>query len=149
MNITSWAIGMIEGDGSLAITYKMASRNGLRYYYYHPYLIVQLRADDSKVISKLEETIGVKGYSDIRPRQNRPNYHSNPTICSSWSSKKALMAIIHLIDRHPFIGKKAKEYPLWREAVKLYCYSKSCDERNRRIMELRQEIRTLRQWRGF
>jgi len=143
MDIKSWAVGFIEGDGCITITSKTRGKNSPKHYFY-PLLTIQIRDDDPNIIPQIEKAIGVKAY--VIPRRPSPRtWNTKPSIQATWKTKEALKAIINLIDTHPLVGKKAKEYVYWREAVSIYT-SKTINhnERNKRIIALKGLIAEVR-----
>ncbi len=143
MDIKSWAVGFIEGDGCLAISNRTRAKTSPKHYYY-PLLTIQIRADDPNIIPQIERVIGVKAYVAIR-RPSQRTWNTKTTIQATWKTKEALKAIINLIDAHPLVGKKANEYVYWRKAASIYTSETTdCNERNKRILELKELITELR-----
>lgn len=146
MDIKSWAIGFIEGDGSLAIAYRIREKGGRKLY--HPRLIVQIRADDPNIIPQIEKAIGIEAYVITR-QPSRRYWNTKPTIQGVWSTKEAIRAVVRLIDSQPFVGKKSIEYVYWREAAQLYLSETTDYEaRNKRILELKELVAQSRIYKG-
>lgn len=148
-HLKSWAAGFLDGEGSFLIGCKHYPDRP-RKYRYAPELKVQLRADDEGAVHWLQEALGCRGYFYHRPSR-RPSLFGNashPTVEITWRSMRDLTSIVAVLDRYPLLGKKARDYVLWAEAVRVYTdTTQSVDARQEQLKNLRTGLQKEREYR--
>lgn len=142
MDIKSWAMGFIDGEGSFTISSRK-SGSGSRYHF--PRLIIQVRADDEGSIRKVIKALSIKPYFSHRKASNR-TWNSKPTVQVTWSSKNQLKELIKFFTKFPPQSKKAKEYPLWEKAVTIFLYEKNYKMRELEMLSIKEQIQEMRQY---
>lgn len=107
----SWFSGFFDGEGHIGI-YSRVRANG----YAERRLSIQImvRDDDADTLTFIKDNLGVgifynsKGHGD-----------TNPTACFRVEQIKDLAeVIVPLFDRYPLHTKKAREFAIWRTAVR-------------------------------
>ena len=140
MDIKSWAVGYIDGEGSLAMS---SRKSGSGRTYHFPRLIIQVRADDEGAIQKVIQAIGIQPFLTHRIASTR-TWNTKPTIQVVWHSKEQLAQVINFFSHYPLQSKKAEEYELWKQTVDLYLYDNNYQQREEKIAELYKRLRELR-----
>lgn len=90
-----------------------------------PQFSVTLRVDDLAVLERLAAAFGgrINTYHVIRDTRN-----DSPVARWHIADKRSLARLAAYLDRFPLRAKKAREYPLWRRAVAIYCERGGSDE---------------------
>lgn len=104
-----WFAGFADGEGCFCF---LRAENGrlLR-----PRFSVTLRADELPLLLELQAAFGGSlSFSAYGKRIAHPRY--------SWSisSKPELRRLVAYFDVHPLRAKKARDFAIWREAVRIY-----------------------------
>ncbi len=148
-HIESWASGFIDGEGSFVIEVKRYRDGRQQDTYLRPKLAVHLRADDIGSLHFLQQAFGDAGYLYQRKRRKESTYGSisKPTVECTWHSARSLAAVCALLDRCPLLGKKAKDYAIWRTAVDIALdTSVPSQSRQEKLWRLRDEIMEVRKY---
>lgn len=118
-----WLSGFTDGEGSFIL---MRKRQPVRVggeivtheiIGVQPVFTIALRADDVAVLIDLRSAFGgsIQGQ-----KQQSPDGARNPRYNWVVGSKKDLARIVSYFERFPLRAKKARDFAIWREAVRLY-----------------------------
>jgi hypothetical protein len=145
----AWLSGFADGEGCFAIRSRSCGDGTVSY---SPLFAIWLRADDAPVLRELHARFG--GSFSFRGKQSA-NYGGRqggkPQFGWQVTSRAGLLALVGYFDRFPLRSKKAADYALWREAVRIYCAGRSSrwernQERHEALGALRDAIREGRQY---
>lgn len=100
---TDWFAGFSAGEGCFTCQANHAPR-----------FTIALRIDDLAILEQLQGIFG--GCISLRPAYDtkRPQAQWHVT------SKRDLLRLVAYFDQHPLRAKKANDYAIWREAVRIY-----------------------------
>jgi len=101
-----WLAGFIDGEGSFIV--HGDGRKQCR-------LCVKLRGDDRPILDEIVERTGIG-----RVRIQTNNAGTNPQFAWLVDSKSDCCRAVVLLERYPLRAKKARDFELWREAVRLW-----------------------------
>lgn len=104
MDMRSWLVGIIDGEGCFQIT-----DQGI------PVLTVMVSNRDRDLVEKCQAAAG--GVGVVKHYPDAPHV---PVSCWNVKAKSDLVKLVALLDATPLQGKKAVEYAIWREAVNVY-----------------------------
>lgn len=114
----AWAAGFIDGEGSFVLARKRQPRRGeLEIIGVQPIFSIGLRADDVDALDSLAAAFGgsVRYNASVGARGgSRPRYQW------TMAAKNDLVRLIAYLDRFPLRAKKARDYTIWRRAVRVY-----------------------------
>lgn len=99
-----WLAGFIDGEGSFII--HGAERKQCR-------MCVKLRADDRAILDEIVERTGI-GRVTHQPN----NARTNPQYGWLVITKADCQRLVALLERYPLRAKKARDFEIWREAVR-------------------------------
>lgn len=143
MDIKPWAVGFIDGEGSLQIS---SRKSGSGRTYHFPRFTIQVRADDKGAIDKVITAIGIRPYMAYRKPSDR-TWNTKRTIQVTWQSKKQLVVLVSFFDQYPLQSKKAREYPYWKKAVNIFCAGTiDYDAREQEMLQLKERIQRERRY---
>jgi LAGLIDADG endonuclease len=105
-----WLAGFLDGEGCFSIV----RRGGTQCHSTRMHVI--LRADDISLLDAIHRrtSIGTLCYSAHKSRLGRPGV--------TWTvvSKPDCIRLAELLDAHPLMSKKARDYAIWRRAVEVW-----------------------------
>ena len=124
----AWLAGFTDGEGcfSLPIVNRHI-RGGLVV----PAFSIGLRADDAAILRTLQGAFG--GTAGVQPAWG----NSAPKFKWYVHSKRELAGLVEYFDRFPLRAKKARDFALWREAVRIY---RAMGGRDPRLPALRKAL---------
>ena len=111
-----------------------------------PIFAIGLRADDVAILELLKETFGghiIESLPLPLLYNNGKEYISKPITEWKIYSKLDLLKIVIYFDKFPLRSKKARDFKLWREAVRIYAKWGRSDSR---LPVLQQAIRDGREF---
>lgn len=105
----AWFAGFTDGEGSFNIVRNSGGTC-------NPRFKISLRIDDAAVLEGLEAAFG--GFVSFLAAS-----HASTRPAAQWvvSAKRDLPALLAYFDRFPLRAKKARDYVIWRRAVRIYC----------------------------
>lgn len=109
-----WLAGLIAGEGC----FRVHKEKGGGYYACH--FTLKLRDDDRAI---LEEIVATTGIGHLKADLCR-NGNSKPCLVWTVHSKATCLQLVALLDQFPLRAKKAREYAIWREAVRFWVSQK-------------------------
>lgn len=98
---------------------------------------IGLRADDVLVLEQLQAAFG--GTWRFVPRRE-----GNPQAMWTVAGKRELAGLVDYFDRFPLRAKKARDYAIWRRAVKVVCASSSGSPELDALCTALQQVRAFR-----
>lgn len=102
-----WLAGFIDGEGSFNI---MPNRK-----HYICRMTLRLRDDDTAVLREIRARTGIGNINHLPP----PRPECGGEVTWSVQSNRDCLSLIELLDVYPLRAKKARDYAIWREAVRL------------------------------
>lgn len=145
----SWFAGFADGEGSFGLVNKRqpVKRNGTIVRYeivgVQPWFTLGLRADDVAVLEGLRETFGGSVRFDDAPNRQRDGHARHPRYQWVVCAKSDLLALVAYFDQFALRAKKAKDYGVWRRAVRIYV---ARGARAPELRELRDALMEVRQY---
>lgn len=109
-----WLAGFADGESNFDI--HKQNRDGKDYYYCR--FEISLRADDGGVLEMLKKHLGGKVYYGETSSQNG---NANPKGRWEMVAREECVRLATLFDRFPLQSKKARDFAIWREALKVSC----------------------------
>ena len=106
-----WLAGFIDGEGSFGISRKGGAAGGPHYCHFQ----LGIRDDDRGVLVEIVLRTGI-GRIYERPMQG----NSQPRSVWRVYTKVDCARLTAILDRYPLRAKKAADYALWREGVRLW-----------------------------
>ena len=134
----SWFSGFMDGEGYFGIV-----PNGKGFM---AQASIKLRNDDVGILNRIYKDTGIgKVYNNI-PSQNYATKGGEVHGQSKWQvcDIEGCVKLIEIFDNYPLIGKKAKIYKLWREAV-LYM-NENGTKRNAKLDDLYSKMSYVRKY---
>lgn len=122
----AWFAGFVDGEGSFLITQSGGGRSTNA-----PRFSLTVRADEAGLVATLRETFG--GCVNFK----RGTRGSKPLAQWVVVAREDLIHLCDYLDRFPLRAKKARDYAIWREAVRRYCA--------RPLAEIQQELAVMRE----
>lgn len=116
----AWAAGFIDGEGCFKI---VRTGGALRPGALVPCFEIGMRADEAPVIMQLRGAFG----GGVTFRESRGG--AKPTVHWAVASKADLRGLCSYLDAFPLRAKKATDYAVWREAVRVYARGGARDQR--------------------
>lgn len=142
MDMSSWAVGFLDGEGCMYMSTRSRGKNAATYYF--PVLSLQISSTDEAAITRIERAIGCKAYRSSRLASKR-KWNTKPTEQGNWQSKKQLKCVISFLDKNPFqTPKKSREYKIWRKAVLLYLREPKIKKRESKMERYRKLLKVAR-----
>lgn len=129
-----WLAGFIDGEGCFSITYNGGRGNHSMRCQFR----IALRSDDTPL---LEECQRVTGLGTVYQQAGRGT--DNPSAMWHVAHKSDAARLIELLDRFALRSKKARDYMIWREGVRIR-NSRSGGRGSRPDVELRARLEALR-----
>lgn len=136
----SWLAGFIDGEGCFVIAAHTGGSQGPSY---GCELRIRLRADDGVILDRIAE---LTGWGSVR---REPGRNGHPQVLWRIGAKADCQALVALLDAHPLMAKKSRDYAIWREAVQEW----SIDRRGggasdwQPMIDLRERLIAARQYR--
>lgn len=127
---SAWFAGFAAGESSFLITQR--TRGNLA-----PCFVIGLRADDLAILEELQAAFG--GAIHMTPARGR----NRPGAYWTIASKRDMTGLVAYFDRFPLRAKKARDFAIWRRAVRIYCAS---GQRSRELWPLRDALVEGRKW---
>ena len=141
-----WFSGFFDGEGCLTI-FSRARKD--RYFERRVGIQIMLRDDDADVIRRIKDNLGVG-----LVYASDGNGSTNPKATYRCEQVKDLTeVIVPLFEKYPLHSKKAREFAIWKQAVRSqyivtlggYSQRASCtDKENAAFDEARKAIRNIR-----
>lgn len=130
----AWTAGFIDGEGSFCITKMNAGSDA-----WMPRFHLGLRADEAPVIRDLADVFG--GSVSFTRR------HNSVAAGLTWTvaARADLRRLCDYLDHFPLRAKKARDYAIWREAVRLFVGS-SADDILEAMLALRDALTATREY---
>ena len=135
-----WLAGFIDGEGCFTIDPKRTASQ-VRY---SCRLAIRLRDDDAPLLLSIAQRTGC-GSID-RDTNARAAHHArgggNPQARWLVVRKMDCLRMITILDAHPLLSKKARDYAIWREAARIYArlHPSTCAYDWRPIARLRDQL---------
>ena len=109
-NFGHWLAGFIDAEGCFGV--KKVRRGA----YYGCRFSLKLRDDDIPILNLIRTQTGI---GNIRSEIKRSG---NSKPCAIWSvdTKEDCPKLVTFLDQHPMRAKKAKDFAIWKEAVKIW-----------------------------
>lgn len=126
MRDDAWFSGFADGEGSFQVR---RCEGGARYL---PRFSIGLRADDAAVLEVLAREFGgglTFSAAKDSPLREAGNLGMRPQCRWEVVAKSDLVGLVEYFDRFPLRAKKARDFLVWREAVRVYCASSGRDPR--------------------
>jgi hypothetical protein len=113
----NWLAGLIDGEGHFMITLNQArvdEHGERRWASYWCGLKIEMRADDKPALEYVQTMTGLGRISDAK--------WAGPNNGARWlvTTKSDCLALIELLERCPLRTKKARDFELWANAVRLW-----------------------------
>jgi hypothetical protein len=154
-----YVTGLINGDGcfSLFVRADKKSRRGriTTYYYWVTDFAILLMDRDLEILQTVKRYFGCGGVSNAK-LPNREGGRQGEIIYKVRSRKDILDKVIPHFDSYPLLGRKSRDYELWKEAVLILTNAdsrrESTFEGNKLLMgenKRLEEIRNSLMIRGF
>jgi len=101
-----WLVGLTDGEGCFRIH---KSKGGE---YYSCEFFIKLRADDGRILYKIQEKTGLG-------KVVKEKGHGNSKDQYKWvvNSRKECLKLATIFDAYPLQSKKARDYIIWRKAL--------------------------------
>lgn len=140
----AWLAGFLDGEGCFIIAAHTGGRQGPTY---GCEVRIRLRADDTPVLERIVQELGIGNV-----RQEPAGEVGHPKALWRVGSKEGCALMVRILDRHPLVAKKARDYAIWREAVHEWC----SENRPRgaaaasdwtQMIALRERLKAVRQYR--
>jgi hypothetical protein len=128
----NWLAGFIDGEGSFTIRNHPSGG-------YLPRFRIKIRSDDAPIVYEIQARTGI-GRVAIERGADR-----NSLVVWSVESGADMAALLRLLDAHPLRAKKARDFQIWREAVREY---RSPAPRASRMEELKRALEATRVFLG-
>lgn len=142
MDLLSWAVGLLDGEGCLLVTVRKRSKYAIPHHF--PDLSIQMTASDVKALDLLERVIGIKGYR-LQRRPSPRIWNTRDTVELHWHSIEQLTALKEFFGKVSFqTPKKKREFVPWMMAVNLYLRERDVAKREVRMIRYRDAIRSAR-----
>lgn len=141
-HLKSWAAGFLDGEGCFTIEVKRYRDSRKQDRYLRPRLAVQVRRDDEVALRRLQEAIETPGYFYRRKARKVSTYGSvsKPTTECAWHCMDDVKAVVKLLDEYPLLGKKARDYAIWRKAVLIYTNTERPSRERQEALEPLREV---------
>jgi hypothetical protein len=120
--------GFVTAEGHLGL-----HRNGQSL---APRFQIALRADDRALLTELRTRSGDLG----RLYASYPTRRSNPSVQWCVRDRDGLVALIRILDKAPPLGRRGREYEVWRLATLAHASSMPPDEKRELLVELSSEL---------
>lgn len=124
-----WLAGFIDGEGCFLI----AVNGG----YFSPRFSIKLRADESPIIERIHQETRI-GKTSFYPYNG---IKGNPQVNWNVNSRQDCRTLADLLDKYPLRAKKAKDFAIWRQAVRL-----DGKGHQPRLAVLRDELKAAREY---
>ncbi len=113
-----WLAGFIDGEASFNILKDVHHRQRTQPVTYYTRMVIHLRADDAPLLRAIHKRTGL-GFVGGRPARSTRGGAIVGQAQATWSvgGKSDAVALVKLLDRHPLMSKKARDYAIWRRAV--------------------------------
>lgn len=131
-----------DGEGHFAIV--RSRKVTTRTWVYGCAFIAQLRDDDEEWLARLRALTGLGGFTRSGKRNLRGGWHSKPQIRWAIQTKAECLRLVEMFDKYPLWSKKARDFAIWRQAVRYWCGPKP--EGNAPLERWFHEIRAIREY---
>lgn len=128
-----WLAGFIDGEGCFSISYNGARLNRSMRCQFR----IALRSDDTLLLAECSRMTGLGTVYQQAAREG----NANPSSMWHVAHKSDTARLIELLDRFPLRSKKARDYAIWREAVRI---RNGRRRSNRHDADLRAQLEGLR-----
>ncbi len=108
-----WLAGLFDGEGCFTITARGRGRGS-----FAPSFTLCLREDDSEIVDEIARATGLGRVYHVVHR--RPGVRDRFRVEWKVYRKDDVAALARLLDRYPLRSKKARDFLLWREAVRIW-----------------------------
>lgn len=108
-----WLAGLFDGEGCFTITARGKARRS-----FAPSFTLCLREDDAEIVEEIARRTGFGRVYHVIHR--RPGVRDRYRVEWKVYRKRDVLALAALLDRYPLRSKKARDFRLWREAVRLW-----------------------------
>lgn len=147
-----WFAGLVDGEGSFTL-----HLDSKRRFIPQPRFDLTMRADDLAMLEAIREELGY-GLVNVRKTSytNPQGYHSKRMAAFIVWKKSDCLKLVELLEKYPLRSKKARDFRLWAEAVRLWNSNQTRGRWNLteprlaaavdRMRELYQDIRDVRKY---
>jgi hypothetical protein len=117
----------------------------------NPTFSLKVRDDDEAYLCSIAERAGFGLVNRIH-RRAQPGRHNNPVIAWNVRKQADVVRLVAFLDRFPLQSKKARDYEVWRRAVKAWL---AMPRRNvyrprdwSELLALKRELEAVRRYSG-
>ena len=119
-NLDDYIAGFVDGEGCFGLSMRRDVRNERKskkmYLSWKAVFAIELRSDDKDILVMIKDRLGCGSIS---------YYKEGKVVRYQVSNLDDLgNVVVPFFMEHPLIGKKAKDFELWKDAVKLLCARK-------------------------
>ena len=149
-----WLAGFIDGEGCFGITRKPHIDSRITY---ACLLGISLRDDDADILHEIQARTGC-GNLTFRPRRRTGgrNFDTKPGVHWNVHNRHDCMRIDELLTRFPLRAKKARDFAIWHEALRVWAQTvRGFSARGgvnvarwRRMAELKETLTRTRAYQG-
>ncbi len=137
----NWLAGFIDGEGCFVVS-QNSGRPG-----YRCSLVVKLRLDDEPILREIQQRTGIGRLS--RHKEREPDRHREATATWRVDSRRDCARMVELLDTFPLRAKKARDYEIWRSAVRLWGAVRRGPSLSWAVFQMAECRRQLTAVRGF
>lgn len=152
-----WFAGLFDGEGCLSFRDTQGKEKSGRIFVLRAAIL--MRADNNEALTYVKDTLGIGSLYLNNPYQSKDRPNSKPrSVWQCAGIAECCEYLIPLFDRYELRTKKAKEYPLWKEAGTMLYQNTRGGQTNGnkgaswkaeevlRLKEIAVEIRKLKKW---